>query len=216
MAQFRDYLIREGVPFEEPVQLSLEIRPNAAHLAKPLYVPSVVTYHQAAKGQCVLLDVLPSAVVAHTTQKVEIIGSSSQRNIHRERAEAELHKQIPQASLESVNWENIHLQLLEYKQEKGFHNLIFDIQILKRILSPDEELYKLSVMEESEVVPTSLAELARLEELVLTLLRKYVAKFYGIIQKRWNEKSVQLKPLDETTPTSRIGPCTFREKRRVN
>ena len=197
MKQFREYLTREGVPTEEPVQLTLPIRPNAEYLANRLYVPKVASYHQAAKGKCVLLDVLPSAAVTHTTQTVEIIGSSLQRNIHRERAEAELHRQIPETSLESVNWEKIHLQLLEYKQEKGFHNLIFDTKILKHILSPDEELYKLSVIKESEVVPTSLEELARLEELILTLLRKYIAKFYGIIQKRWNEERMQLKRLDE-------------------
>ena len=52
-------------------------------------------------------------------------------------------------------------------------------------------------MDESEVVPTSLAELERLEGLVLTLLRKYIAKFYSIIQKRWNEERVEIKPLDE-------------------
>ena len=197
MAQFREYLIREGVPTEEPVQLTLPIRPNAEYLANRLYVPKVAPYHQAAKGKCVFLDVLPSAAVTHTTQTVEIIGSSLQRDIHRERAEAELHRQISETSLESVNWEKIHLQLLEYKQAKGFHNLVFDTQILKHILSPDEKLYKLSVIKESEVVPTSLEELARLEELILTLLRKYIAKFYGIIQKRWNEERVQLKRLDE-------------------
>ena len=143
------------------------------------------------------LEVLPSAVITHTTQRVDIIGSSSQKNIHSEHAEAEHQRQIPEESLELIDWEKIHLQLLEYKQEKRFHNLIFDTQILKRILSPNEEMYKLSVMKESEVVPTSLAELEHLEELVLTLLRKYIAKFYGIIQKRWNAERVQLKRLDE-------------------
>ena len=133
------------------------------------------------------LDVLPNAVITHTTQTVDIIGSSSQRDIHRERVAAALQRQIPETSLELVDWEKIHLQLLEYKQDKGFHNLIFDAEILKRILSPNEELYKLSVMDESEVVPTSLAGLERLEGLVLILLRKYIAKFYSIIQKRWNE-----------------------------
>ena len=197
MAQFREYLTREGIPTEEPVQLTLPIRPNTEHLANRLYVPSVAPYQQAAKGQCVPLEVLSSAVITHTTQRVDIIGSSSQKNIQSEHAEAEHQRQIPQESLELIDWEKIHLQLLEYKQEKRFHNLIFDTQILKRILSPNEEMYKLSVMKESEVVPTSLAELERLEELVLTLLRKYIAKFYGIIQKRWNAERVQLKRLDE-------------------
>ena len=197
MERFRNYLTREGIPIEEPVQLTLPIRFNTEHLANRLYVPTVAPYHQAAKGQCVPLDVLPNAVVTHTTQTVDIIGSSSQRNIRRVRVVGALQRQIPDTSLEFVDWEKIHLQLLEYKQEKGFHNLIFDTEILKRILSSNEGLYKLSVMDESEVVPTSLAELERLERLVLTLLRKYIAKFYGIIQKRWNEERVEIKPLDE-------------------
>ena len=197
MERFRDYLTREGIPIEEPIQLTLPIRYNTEYLANRLYVPTVAPYHQAAKGQCVPLDVLPSAVVAHTTQTVDIIGSSSQRNIQRQRVTAALQRQIPGTSLELVDWEKIHLQLLEYKQEKGFHNLIFDVEILKRILNPNEDLYELFVIEESEVVPTSLAELERLERLVLTLLCKYITKFYGIVQKRWNEKRVQLKQLDE-------------------
>ena len=198
MARFRDYLTREGVPHEEPVQLPLPIRPNLEHLANRLYLPTVVPYHQAAEGQCVRLKVIPGVFVTHSTQTVDIIGSSSQRGIQSERAEAALPTRIRETSLELVDWERIHLQLLEYKQEKGFHNLIFDTEILKQILSPNEGLYQLSVMNESEVVPTSQEELERLEGLVLTLLRKYIAKFYGIIQKRWNEERVQLKELDES------------------
>lgn len=197
MSRFQDYLKHEDVLTEEPVQLTLPIKPNTGHLANGLYVPTVAPYHQAAKGQCVTLEVLSSAMVTHTTQTVDIMGSSSQRGIQRERVAAALQRQIPETSLQLVDWEKIHLQLLEYKQEKGFHNLIFDTEVLKRILSPNEDLYKLSVMEESEVIPKSLTELQRLEELVLTLLRKYIAKFYGIIQKRWNEERVQLKQLNE-------------------
>lgn len=197
MSQFQDYLKREGIPTEESVQLPLPIKPNPGHLTNRLYVPTVAPYHQAAKGQCVPLEVLPSAVITHTTQKVDIISSSSQTGVQNRSAAAALPINIPEQSLELVNWEQIYLQLLEYKQEKGFHNLVFDTPILKKILSPNEGLYQLSVMDESEVKPRSLAELERLEELVLTLLRKYIAKFYGIIQKRWNEERVQLQQLDE-------------------
>ena len=105
MERFQDYLTREGVPTEEPVQLILPIRHNAEHLANRLYVPTVAPYHQAAKGQCVPLEVLPSAVVTHTTQTVDIIGSSSQRDIQREQVTAALQRQIPGTSLELVDWE---------------------------------------------------------------------------------------------------------------
>ena len=200
MARFRDYLTREGVPTEEPVQLTLRIRPNTERLANRLYVPSVAPYNQAAKGQCVTLDVNLDAAIAHTTQRVDIIGSSSKRAVQNKRAEAEHERLIPETSLDLVDWEIVHLQLLEYKHEKQFHNLIFDNKILKRILNPHENLYKLTVMEESEVVPTSREELDRLENLVLILLRKYIAKFYSNIQKRWTEERVRLKQLHEEDP----------------
>lgn len=200
MAQFRDYLMREGVPHEEPIQLELPIKPNVDHLENRLYVLAVAPYHEATKGQCVPLKAIPGITVTHATQSVDIIGSSSQIGIQRERADAALQTNIPEASLKLINWEKIYLQLLEYKQEKQFYNLIFDTETLKQILNPNEGLYKLSVIDESEVMPTSLAELERLEELILTLLRKYIAKFYSVIQKRWNDERVRLERLDKDDP----------------
>lgn len=197
MAQFRDYLMREGVPTEEPVQIELPIRLNTDHLEKRLYIPDVQPYHTAAKGQCVPLEVIPGPTVTYTTQSIEIIGSSSQTGIRGSRAQAAHETTIPEKSLKRINWEKIYLQLLEYKHEKGYTNLIFDTEILKEILNPDKPAYKLTVMNESEVIPTSLIELERLEELVLTLLRKYISKFYRIIQKRLNDKSLRIKVLDD-------------------
>ena len=196
MAQFRDYLMCEGVPHEEPIQLELPIKRNMDRVPRPLYVPTVLQYAETATGKCVILEVNSAAAITHTTQSVDIIGSSTQRGIQAERAEAAHQTHIPQPSLELVDWEYIYLQLLEYKKEKQFHNLIFDIDILKQILSPNEGLSELSVMDKSEVVPRTQAQLKRLEELVLTLLRKYIAKFYRIIQKRWNDEAVRLKKLE--------------------
>ena len=195
MAEFQKYLMREGVPHEEPIQLELPIKPNMDPLEKPLYTLTAAPYHEATKGQCVTLEVISGIVVTHTTQSVNIIGSSSQRGIQSERADAALQTIIQEASLKLLDWEKIYLQLLEYKQEKQFYNLIFDTEILKKILNPNEGLYKLSIMDESEVAPTSLAELEHLEGLVITLLRKYIAKFYRIVQKQWNDEKVQLEKL---------------------
>ncbi len=197
MVQFRDYLMREGVPPEEPVQLELPIKPNMTYLSNQLFVPKVLEYNKAAKGKCVLLDADPAAIITHTTQSVEIIGSSSQSGIQSDRADAALQTHIEDKYLKLVDWEHIYLQLLEYKQEKQFHNLIFNTEILKQILNPNLGLYELYIMDESEVMPKSFAELKRLEELVLTLLRKYISKFYRIIQKRWNDEAVRPGKLDK-------------------
>ena len=55
-------------------------------------------------------------------------------------------------------------------------------------------------MNEAEVIPKTREELERLEELILTLLRKYVTKFYRMIQKRWNDERMELEKLKESNP----------------
>ena len=197
MAQFRDYLMREGIELDEPIQMEIPIVSDDSFLAHRLFVPNVLPYDEAAKGQCVPLVVNINAYITHTTQIVEVIGSSTQQGIRGSRSTAALERKIPEGSLKLVDWEKIYLHLIEYKHEKQFHNLIFDIQTLKTIMEPSQELYGLTVMAESEVKPTSLEEVIRLEKLVITLLRKYIAKFYRIIQKQWSGNRVRLKTLEE-------------------
>ncbi|RKU16566.1 restriction endonuclease subunit R [Candidatus Poribacteria bacterium] len=199
MAQFRDYLMREGIQLDEPIQLTIEIRRNDVYHKKRLFIPKVTPYHEGAKGQCEPLKVLTGTIITHTTQSIDIVGSNSQRGIHTERAEGTLPTYIPEPSLALVDWEKIYLQLIAYKHEKGYHNLIFDTTILREILNPNKPVYKLTVMDKSEVVPTSTVELERLEELILTLLRKYIAKYYRIIQKRWNDDRIRIRRLGEET-----------------
>ena len=197
MAQFRDYLMREGIQLDEPIQLTIEIRRNDVYREKRLCLPKVTLYHEGAKGRCEPLKVLTGTIITHTTQSIDIVGSSSQRGIHAERAEGTLPTYIPESSLALVDWEKIYLQLIAYKHEKNYHNLIFDTTTLQDILNPDKPVYKLTVMDESEVVPTSTVELERLEELVLTLLRKYITKYYRIIQKRWNNDRIRIRRLGQ-------------------
>ncbi len=198
MVQFRNYLMREGVELDDPIQLEIPIVSNEKFLARKLVIPTALPYGETAKGQCVVLAVNTDAYITHTTQTVEIIGSSSQEGIRRSQSTAALQRKIEKESLDLVDWEKIHLELLDYKQERHFHNLVFDTQTLRAIMDPAQELYGLSVMAESELEPTSWEEVTRLEELVITLLRKYIAKFYSLIQKRWNEERVRFKQLDKS------------------
>ena len=199
MAKFREYLEHEDV---EHVQLEVPIKNCMDQIPEPLYILKAPRYDQFAKGECVKLDVDFRAKITHATQRVEIIGSSSQTGIQGGQAKAARQMGIKSEILEWVNWEKIYLQLLEYKQEKKLHNLIFDTAILRQIICPDQDpsLYELYVMNEAEVMPKTREELERLEELILTLLRKYVTKFYRMIQKRWNDERMELEKLKESNP----------------
>lgn len=201
MAQFRDYLLREGVELEEKLQLELPIFTNTEFLQKGLLYPKTPLYDDVAAGKCVTLEVNTNITVIHNTQSVEIIQSSSEDSIQREHAQAAIEDvEIPDSSLNMVDWEWVRLQLLEYKQEKQFHNLIFDIETLRRIVSPNEKRYKLYVMSDSEYEPRSKEDLIRFEELVLQILRKYIAKFYKLIQQRIATQYMELEDINEMNP----------------
>ena len=198
MAQFREYLTREGIHPDDPVQLTIQIKRNQDFLNKKLILPKATPYHEGAKGTCEPLKVLTGTIITHTTQRIDIAAGNAQRGIHTEdHAEAALEKHIPQESLQLVDWEKIQHQLLEYKHLKGYHNLTFNTDTLEEILNPDKPTYKLTVTHESEVAPTSQAELQRLEELVLTLLQKYIDKYYQLLKKNWNDKEIRLRQLGD-------------------
>ena len=208
MAEFREYLTREGVSYEGQIEIELPItlHPEFLNSNQELRLPKAPAYHEIAKGQCVLLKPNLASQITHKMQTIDIIQSYSATGI--QETQAEPHWQgvpIPSRSLKLINWEWIHLQLLDYKHEKCFHNLVFDTDVLKQILDPNQGLYQLFVTETSVVDPQNLADLERLEGLVLTILRKYITKFYRLAQQQVNTDNMTLDTLRKDDPNLNFG-----------
>ena len=208
MAEFREYLTREGVSYEGQIEMEFPItlHPGFLNSNQELRLPKAPAYHEIAKGQCVLLKPNLASQITHKMQTIDIIQSYSATGI--QETQAEPHWQgvpIPSKSLKLINWEWIHLQLLDYKHEKCFHNLVFGTDILKQILDPNQGLYQLFVTETSVVDPQNLADLERLEELVLTILRKYITKFYRLAQQQVNTANMTLDTLRIDDPNLNFG-----------
>ena len=202
MKRFRTYLTREGVPYERQIEIELPITPNPKFLnSNPgLCLPKAPSYHETAKGQCVLLKADPASRVTHKMHIIDMI-ESSEAGIQETQAVLEWENiTISDESLELINWECLHLQLLEYKQEKHFHNLVFDTDVLKKILDPNEGLYQLSVMKGFKLKLKNSDDLERIEALVLTILRKYIAKFYRLAQQQVNTDNMTLETLGQSDP----------------
>ena len=208
MAEFRKYLTREGVSYEGQIEMELPITLNPEFLNsnQDLRLPQAPSYYETAKEQCVFLKPDLASQVTHKMQIIDIIQSYSGVGIQETQAGPHWqHVPIPDKSLKLINWEWIHLQLLEYKQEKGFHNLVFNTDVLKKILDSDKGLYQLFVTEKSVVEPQNLADLERLEVVVLTILRKYIAKFYRLAQQRVNTDNMTLDTLKKDDPNLNFG-----------
>ncbi|MDE2721976.1 MAG: restriction endonuclease subunit R, partial [Gemmatimonadota bacterium] len=108
---------------------------------------------------------------------------------------------IPDKSLKLVDWEKAYFDLLDYKERKGFGNLIVQSDVPERILTYTEpkSLYRL-VADESVVKPRSFGDAARLQEAVTNVLRKYMDAFYRSRRERWESNYLVFKTLHESDP----------------
>lgn len=104
---------------------------------------------------------------------------------------------IPDKSLGLVDWERVYLDLLEYKERKGMHNLAIRPDLPRAIFDKKEPARLYSVVADDAVVqPDSFAGTSQLHEAVLTVLRKYADKFYRVQQERWDSEHMVYKILD--------------------
>jgi hypothetical protein len=198
MAQFREYLEKEGVETEGDVVLPLEIRTNEDFLNKGLVVPRVPEDRTFAEGADILLEPDPSVRVrVDMSLKVQAFESGDE-GVTAVAVRAGRDVPIPADSLDLVDWQKVYLELLEYKERQGLRNLAIRPETPRAILAMSEpaRLYSL-VADESVVAPRSFADTALLHEATVSILRKYVDRFYRVRQERWDSEHMVYTELDE-------------------
>jgi len=195
MAQFREYLEREGVETEGHVELPLAIHPNHDFLAKGLVLPRVPVGRSFADETSVVLAPDRAAKVSvDMSLKVESLRSST-AGVAAVAMRAGQEQVIEPESLDLVNWQAVYVELLELKEKRGFSNLVILPETPRRILEAREPaLYKL-LADQTMVKPNSFAGVAMLSEAVVTILRKYVEKFFRVSQARWDSDNMEYQAL---------------------
>ena len=203
MAQFREYLEREGVEIEGRIELPLAIKPNKSFLGKGLVVPRIPEDRIFADECDIMLEPDKAANVSlDMSLKVE-----SMRSVGTAVATMSMRvgqdQTIPKESLDLLDWQQLYLEVVEYKETKGFYNLVIKQASLREILEQGEpKLYRLTA-EYNLVKPESFSEVALLHEAVLSILRKYVDKFYRVQQERWDSEHMTYKALNTSDPNFR-------------
>ncbi len=201
MAQFRDYLEREGVEIEGYVELPLFIKPNKGFLKKGLVVPRVPENHNFPVDDNFLLEIDPAITVrVDMSMKVNVL-ESGPAGIAGVEMHAGVEQSIPNTSLDLVDWDQVYFDLLEYKERRGLTNLVIRPNMLSQILTHCNpgRLYRL-VVDESVVSPKTFADRSLLQEAVVTILRKYADAFYQVKWERWDSKHMVYRTLDEDDP----------------
>ena len=196
MAQFRDYLESEGIPTHDVVELPLFIQPNQDFLSKGLVIPRLDNDREFRVEETVLLKYDPelrpvSVVMSATVQQIE----SGREGLSTEGASSGAPQTIPPKSLDIVDWNKAYLELLEYKDTKGYSNLLVRPGLLRPILEAGDKAYLLET-EESVVEPKNQYDRQRLQEAVANVLRRYADRLYRRRQARWESKNLTYHQLD--------------------
>jgi len=215
MAQFREYLEKEGVETDEAIELPLFIWADKQLLGKGLVVPRVPEDRHFALESALILQPDPAVRVrVDMSLKVQMLESRAP-GVTSVEARAGGERAIPAESLELVDWQQAYLDLLEYKERKGLANLLVRPDALRSIIETSEpqRLYSL-VADEAVVRPQSFAGTAVLQEAVVSILRKYTDAFYRRHRERWESEQMVYGTLDESDPNLGLNPHVVRERGR--
>ncbi len=197
MAQFRDYLEREGVETEETIDLPLFVWANEQFLKRGLVVPRPEEGRDFAKETDHLLEADPAVRVAvDMSVKVQALESSAV-GIQTAEVRTGAGQTIPHESLALVDWERAYLDLLAYKERKGLKNFVIRAEALRKII---ENVNYTLVADEAVVKPRSFTERALLQEAVTCILRKYADNFYRNRREKWESRNLVYKTLDKSDP----------------
>jgi len=198
MAQFRDYLEREGVEVEEPMQLTIPIRMNEEFLNKGLVIPRPVKDRSFEREQVLILDVdRRIKVFVDMSLHLQVIQSRPLEH-QVDEVQSGTPQTIPDRYLDLIDWEKVYFDLLDFKKRKALNNLIIYLNVLRKII---ENIDYTLIADEAIVKPRSFRERIFLQEAVTNILRKYVASFYAARREKWEEKvALTYYNVDRTDP----------------
>jgi hypothetical protein len=197
MAQFRDYLEREGVETEPVIELPLFTWINKPALKKELLIPRPPDGRNFLQEEKIALEIDNEIRVRlDMSVHVQMMVSTGQ-GLHQVKAQAGQERKIPKESLALVDWEQVYLDLLEYKAGRNWHNLIIRAEALPNLLDKIE--YTL-IADETVARPRTFAERHLLQQAVTGILRKYLDTFYRRRQERWEGRTLEYRQRDENDP----------------
>jgi hypothetical protein len=198
MQLFREYLEREGVEVEPPLELSIPVAIQKEHLRKCLLIPRPPKDKDFITETALLLEADSNlSVRLDLSTKVQVLQSNPSGSAQAQ-AQSMKSEQIPAQILDLVDWERVYLELLAYKTRKGFSNLVIRPEKLRSIVAQGN--HEVVVDSGVSLTPRTLADLERLQDIVTRLLCRYMDKFYQTRREQWEAGEMQLDLLDESDP----------------
>lgn len=195
MAQFRDYLEREGVDTGGVIELELPLWNEKKYLDEGLYLPQWPKESTFLAEEVCVLGVDDKAFIRHdiSTRVETIVGSSGA--IQDGGAHGGVAVHIPDESLATLDWERIHLELVDHREAEGYRNLLIPAGVPRAIMQARAPaMYELIAPAGIER-PSRFEDVQALEGAVAGVLRRYTDSYYRLMQRRWDAVHLEYQTL---------------------
>ncbi len=97
--------------------------------------------------------------------------------------------------LDLLDWEAIYAEMLAWKRQRGLVNLLIERSALRQVL--EERRYELYAPP-ALLQRTSFPDLARLQQIVVVILKSYAERYYNLQRKVWESKNLEYRRLDRS------------------
>lgn len=204
MDQFKMYLETEGVHTENSLELSIPIQINESFLKEGLLYP-YVDKKRFKKEEFYELKFDPDTrqVEIDLLPKIEMIESQKQPGISTQSQTKP--KTIDHKYLDMLDWSRVYFSLLEFRVLKSWNNIVFSKETLRSIVEKDQAAYSLKCLE-ADINPTRFEDVRHLEEIVVSILKKYLQSYHDRHRNIWTKKNLDVLKLDKSN-----GNFEFRE-----
>ncbi len=201
MANFREYLEREGVETEGTVELPIPIEVNKEFLGKGLLIPRLKKGHRFEETELMLKPASDVRARVDMTPKVQLLESGDGK-IREDIASSGRERPIPSESLDLVDWGQAYLYVLDYKERKNLRNLVVPSGSLRGILEAKDTGGALCVLvaDDETVEPKSFHGREALQDAAVNLLCNYIDNFYRVSRENYEMENLVYRKLDERDP----------------
>jgi len=193
MDQFREYLQEEGIEDENMLEISLDIEVNEEFLGKGLVLPRIDISRFCEEEFFRVTGDENTTVSVDLNLRTEELTSLDAEGIRAERGNPP--RRISNETLAMLDWDSIYFQLLEYKRERGWSNMVFSKEVLRRILNRDS--YTL-LCPSHFAIPRVFEDLCFVEYSVVSILKKYLRELYNRHRRVWGQRNVEIAELSRS------------------
>jgi len=139
------------------------------------------------------MNLVPSIAVYMAQEQREDVQSSTVRTEIASKSIADL------VDIELFDWERIYTEILEFKKERGYLNLSFDLEALKelltgKVISNGYKIVCCKVIVPNDFEVKNLEDLKNLENIAISLLKSYIDKFYRREKGKFEKDIITYKP----------------------